>query len=259
MRTRYRIGIVGSGHMATHLGKMLRACGISPSFVHSRNTVQGRKLARSLRAPFLTSLPYCTESNLLLFVCTPDDTLTKLLQLYTRNGYSVVHCSGQTPLIFPKGRQQESAVFWPMLSFTKHTRVSWEKAVVCIESTQDTLRNFLQRLARKAGARPYVCTADQRRKLHLAAVFANNFSNLQYTIAAALLAEEGIPFDLMKSIIMEGAKKVQAIPPSQAQTGPASRGDMKALRSHYALLKAHPEELKIYKLLSATLLKKKYS
>jgi predicted short-subunit dehydrogenase-like oxidoreductase (DUF2520 family) len=120
------------------------------------------------------------------------------------------------------------------------------------------LRNFLQRLARKAGARPYVCTADQRRKLHLAAVFANNFSNLQYTIAAALLEEEGIPFGLLKTIILEGAIKVQTTAPAQAQTGPASRGDMNVLRSHYALLKAHPEELRVYKLLSAILLKKKY-
>jgi len=258
MRTRYRIGIVGSGHMATHLGKMLRACGITPFFVHSRNTDQGRKLARTLRTPFLTSLPYCTEKNVLLFVCTPDDTLRELLQLYTKSGYSVVHCSGQTPLIQPKSLEQESAVFWPMLSFTKHSRVSWGKAVVCIESSQNALRNFLQRLARKAGARPFVCTADQRRKLHLAAVFANNFSNLQYTIAAALLEEEGIPFGLLKTIILEGAIKVQTTPPAQAQTGPASRGDMNVLRSHYALLKAHPEELKIYKLLSAILLKKKY-
>ena len=91
--------------------------------------------------------------------------------------------------------------------------------------------------------------SEQRKKLHLAAVFVNNFTNYLYGVGEELCLEEGLSFDLLKPLILETAEKVRTISPKEAQTGPARRNDEKSMESHLKLLN-NKEHITLYKLLS---------
>lgn len=97
--------------------------------------------------------------------------------------------------------------------------------------------------------------SESRKRLHIAAVFACNFTNRMYAISNVLLEESGVDFKVMLPLIEETAEKVATLPPSQAQTGPAIRGDVRVMDSHLESLKSHPDFAEIYKLMSDNILK----
>ncbi|MCY1559553.1 hypothetical protein D9M68_966030 [compost metagenome] len=92
--------------------------------------------------------------------------------------------------------------------------------------------------------------SERRKILHLAAVFACNFTNHLYTLSAQLLEENELDFDLLRPLILETAEKVQLHNPMEVQTGPAIRGDEKTLTKHNELLVNKPQLLKLYQILS---------
>ena len=96
----------------------------------------------------------------------------------------------------------------------------------------------------------YPATSEQRRYLHIAAVFACNFANHMYAISSYLLTEHQLPFKAMFPLIDETAQKIHQLSPVDAQTGPAQRGDCNIMNSHLQLLEAYPELQQIYKSLS---------
>ena len=107
----------------------------------------------------------------------------------------------------------------------------------------------LKILATSISENVYHIDSEQRKKLHLAAVFVNNFTNYLYGIGEELCLEEGLSFDLLKPLIMETADKVQTMSPHEAQTGPARRNDIKSMEEHLKLL-SKKEHITLYKLLS---------
>jgi predicted short-subunit dehydrogenase-like oxidoreductase (DUF2520 family) len=99
----------------------------------------------------------------------------------------------------------------------------------------------------------YELTSENRKYLHLAAVFACNFANHCYSAAADLLEKHGIPFQVMLPLIDETAEKVHHLAPWEAQTGPAVRYDENVMQKHLALLRETPNYEEIYKLMSKSI------
>ena len=95
--------------------------------------------------------------------------------------------------------------------------------------------------------------SDQRRVLHLAAVFVNNFTNQLYRIGHEITESEGAEFDMLKPLILETARKLEDLSPLRAQTGPAKRNDKKTIKKHLRLLENNKEHTKIYELLTASI------
>jgi len=93
--------------------------------------------------------------------------------------------------------------------------------------------------------------------LHVAGVFACNFTNLNYVIAEEILRENNISFDLIKPLIRETASKVMGISPLKVQTGPAVREDRAIMDKHVELLASKPEYASLYNTLSKLIIKKK--
>ena len=138
-------------------------------------------------------------------------------------------------------------VFYPMQTFSKQREVPFAGLPVFIESPTDAA--VLRTLAESMGCGVYEMDSASRRYLHLAAVFACNFSNHMYDVCARVLARKGIPFEVMLPLIDETARKVHALTPREAQTGPAVRYDQTVMQRHLDLLE--DEDLKqIYNLLS---------
>jgi predicted short-subunit dehydrogenase-like oxidoreductase (DUF2520 family) len=88
--------------------------------------------------------------------------------------------------------------------------------------------------------------------LHIAAVFANNFTNQMFKLANDICKENNFSFDLLKPLINETAAKIQSLDPAKAQTGPAKRNDQKIIEKHLSQLSGEQKE--IYKLISKSII-----
>ncbi|MBA3704774.1 MAG: DUF2520 domain-containing protein [Bacteroidetes bacterium] len=128
---------------------------------------------------------------------------------------------------------------------------------ICLEANNSDTFKVLQSLANSISSNVQKVNSEQRKSLHVAAVFACNFSNHLYAIAAEILLENKLPFDLLKPLIEETAEKIKNNSPSKTQTGPAIRGDKKIMDSHLKLLAGKKEYQQLYKALSQSIMNNK--
>ena len=137
-----------------------------------------------------------------------------------------------------------------MQTFSKGVKLDWAQVPVFIEGCSDVELEAIRRLALDLSPDVTPLSSKGRKKLHIAAVFACNFTNHMYAVSEQILAEEGIPFSVMLPLVRETARKVEGMSPLKAQTGPAVRGDRKVVNEHLDLLKDNPEYAGIYRLIS---------
>jgi predicted short-subunit dehydrogenase-like oxidoreductase (DUF2520 family) len=146
-------------------------------------------------------------------------------------------------------------VFYPLQTFSKTSNIDFESVPICIESNDTSFYEFLNELANSITNKVYMLDSKQRRQLHIAAVIACNFSNLMYRFSEDICKEHSIPFEILQPLILETANKIQSLPPSKAQTGPAQRGDELTIEKHIASLESNSELQSIYKTLSNSIKK----
>lgn len=127
-------------------------------------------------------------------------------------------------------------VFYPMQTVNKTNVVPLDNVTIFIEGCDENVVSRINALANSLSNKVVYATSDQRCHLHVAAVFACNFPNAVYNMAAEILERHGLPFDSMLPLIDEAARKVHKLHPSEAQTGPARRGDSNVMDAHMAIL-----------------------
>ena len=160
----------------------------------------------------------------------------------------LVHTSGAIELSDLKNHAQ-IGVFYPIQTFTAGKLVDFSNIPICIEANNKDNLELLRRLGSILSTSVTSINSKQRKALHLAAVFANNFTNYMYTIGQDICVQNGLEFSLLHPLIIETAEKVSTMNPFDAQTGPAKRGDQKTLHAHLNLLK-DKNHREIYTLLS---------
>ena len=141
-------------------------------------------------------------------------------------------------------------VLYPMQTFSKGACIDWPDVPVFVEGCNPACMDAVTKLAHDLSGNVTPLSSKGRKKLHIAAVFACNFTNRMYAISEQLLATEGVPFSVMLPLVRETARKVESIKPHDAQTGPAVRGDRKVISEHLELLKDYPEFAELYRLIS---------
>jgi predicted short-subunit dehydrogenase-like oxidoreductase (DUF2520 family) len=144
-------------------------------------------------------------------------------------------------------------VFYPLQSFTKEKAIDLSDVPFCIEASSTRVHEVLFSIARSLSSKVVVLDSEQRKVLHLAAVFANNFTNHMLFWAKTLLDAEGLDFNLLKPLTKETVEKAFFLMPELAQTGPARRGDYKTMKSHLDQIEANPELSKLYQELSKSI------
>ncbi len=245
-----RISLIGAGNLATRLGLSLKAAGHEFVQVYSRTEASAQALAALLGAEAVVQ-PEALHSNASLYICAlKDDALMDVLKKVDVGNGILVHTAGSLPLDVLQPYAEKTGVFYPLQTFSKEREVPFDTIPVFVESTDKVVLYILRQLAADLGSEVYENTSEQRLKLHLSAVFACNFVNYLYTISSDLLAEQNLPFDVLKPLIMETAAKVQTNAPSTVQTGPAVRFDKTVMDKHTALLDKHPAWKALYKELS---------
>lgn len=250
-----RIVLIGSGNVATHLGKALQQAGHSIVQVYSRTVVHAEELAGQLGAKTITDLADIDRSAEWFILSIKDDALQPLIkQLPVLEGL-VTHTAGSVPMAI-LSRFQHHGVFYPFQTFSKSTDVDFKTIPILVEGNSRQTTNMLLPLAKEISAKAQLASSEQRGQLHIAAVFACNFVNHMYALADDLLKSHQLPFDLLIPLIKETAGKMENISPQLSQTGPASRNDQQIIAKHIKSLEYHPHHQELYQTLTRSILEK---
>ena len=246
------IVMVGAGNLATHLAKALYGKGYRIVQVYSRTLESARMLAEAVDAGYTNDLSALVTGADLYIVSLKDAAFVERLSeiVAGREDAFWVHTAGSIPMDVWKGRVPRYGVFYPMQTFSKQREVDFTDIPIFIEACSEEGEQFLMDIASSLSAKVCKATSAQRRCLHLAAVFACNFSNHMYALAAGLLEKYGLPFDAMLPLIDETARKVHQLDPRAAQTGPAVRYDRNVMDGHLQMLADEPVLGEIYRMLS---------
>ncbi len=244
-----RIAIIGAGRVAHQLGAALQKAGAEITGVYGRTPERAEKLATRLKTKIIKNASSAINADLII-IAVADDAIGPMARAISENTKAlVVHTSGAVPMkIIPSYLRR--GVFYPLQSFTYDKQVIWESVPFCIEAENDEDVNALGGLAETLSRKVNFLTSEQRKSLHLAAVFANNFANLMFEFSEELLDKAGIDRKIMHPLILETANKVLMQRAAESQTGPASRGDLETIRAHQALLGENNNFRSIYDLLT---------
>jgi predicted short-subunit dehydrogenase-like oxidoreductase (DUF2520 family) len=166
-----------------------------------------------------------------------------------------VHTSGSLDIDALPAFIKQRGVLYPLQTFSLERSVDFSNIPVFVQTDDDPLKNLLLSLANKLSRNVTCITGEQRLQLHIAAVFACNFSNYLYTCAEQIMSKAGLPFSILHPLITETAAKATAQSPSEVQTGPAKRGDIQIIEKHLNQLKSDPGLQQLYANLSDLILK----
>jgi len=223
--------ILGNGNVATHLYTAFsKAANIDVAQINSRK---------------LLTIP----SSDVTIIAVSDDAILQVSQKINDRKGLIVHTSGAVAINAIAGKRK--GVFYPLQSFTKNAIISFNEIPFCLETSYKDDFSLLENVAKSIGKKTYQIDSEQRKKLHIAAVFVNNFSNHLYKIANDICDKNDIPFEILYPLIEETTKKVQSISPKNAQTGPAKRNDVQTIKNHLESLNL--QQQKIYELLTKSI------
>lgn len=249
-----KIVFLGSGNVATHLSTALQAMGDEVLQVWSPNLKNAETLAYELKAQPISDYTQIIKDADLYIISVKDDAIANVAACLKTVSGLVVHTSGATALdaLEPNRR---IGVLYPLQTFSKAKQVSFKNIPLCIEAKNESDLAILKSLANKLSEKVYVLNAEQRKVLHVAAVFACNFTNHLYSLANQILEQNKLDFDIIRPLIAETADKVQENLPENVQTGPAVRNDGHTMDKHLEWLKTMPELIEIYETLSKSIIK----
>lgn len=248
------ITFIGAGNLATNLCKAAKDAGHNIRQIYSRTEESAATLAHIVGAPYTIDLTTINMESDIYIVSVKDDVLQNVAnRLRERVGERlIVHTAGSMPMdVIPSSRR---GVFYPMQTFSRKKTVSFREIPCFLEASNPMDLAFLHEFAASVSSNIHDMSSNDRRYLHLAAVFCCNFANHCYAIGAELLRAHGnIPFEVMLPLISETAGKLRQLSPEQAQTGPAVRWDTNVIDKHISLLSETRQWQDIYRLLSQSI------
>ncbi len=256
MNTLKTITFIGAGNVATHLAKSFFSKGLTISQVYSKSLINATSLANEINATASNNLSEITDKNHIYIVCVNDDAITEVLNQLKFKNKLIVHTSGSVNMdVFKKLNFNSFGIFYPLQTFSKSKAINLNEVPFCIESNTNENEKLLLDLAKTLSNNVQLINSEQRKKLHLAAVFACNFSNHMYAIADELLTQNNLDLNLLKPLIIETANKIKDNTPKAMQTGPAKRKDTTIIENQLQLLADSKDYQDIYKLITENIIK----
>jgi predicted short-subunit dehydrogenase-like oxidoreductase (DUF2520 family) len=246
MMYRNNISFAGAGRVAEALCKELFHAGFRIDKIASETEASGRALADSCNAEWSSDLHF-PDSTKVIIVAVPDHRLRDVLGwIKFAPGTLIAHTAGSFGLdIFPDQINQKG-IFYPLQTFSKNRKINFVDLPVLLESSDDESSEILRSLAESIYGKVYFVDTEQRMMLHLAAVFACNFTNHMLAVGKEVASKAGFSFEILAPLIKETISKAMDSGPDNSQTGPAMRHDQNTIEKHLKLLSFSPELQKIY-------------
>ena len=248
------ISIIGSGNLATQLALSLHKNGIQINQVFSRKIENASELGAKINANPINLLDLLSENSDLYIIAVSDTILVDLLNKIRVKDKFVVHTAGSISVDIFKDKFTNYGVFYPLQTFSKSRIVNFSEIPICIESNSQENTDLLFNLGQKISTDVRFISSDERKMIHLAAVFTCNFANHMFAIGNEILEKSNIDSSILKPLLKETAQKAFETDAKQMQTGPALRNDENVMNTHKEMLANSPLFKKIYSFVSKSIL-----
>ena len=252
-----KIVIIGTGNVATQLGLAFSKAKHQVVQVYGRNSSHAKALSKKLKTVFTTDLKKINPQADVYIIAVTDAAIEKILKELPLTNQLFAHTSGSVPISVFKKRFVNYGSFYPVQTISKDIPVNFKTTVLCIEANNNAAQIQLFKLAQSIGKQFALINSAQRRVLHLAAVFANNFTNHLFHISDNILTKNGLFIELLIPLINQTVSNLKDKFPSEVQTGPAVRRDKETIDRHLKMLSKYPAYKKIYKDMTESIQKSK--
>ena len=237
-----KIVMLGAGNLATNLAMALKNRGHEIVQVYSRTKASAEHLARQTVSEAITRLNRLVHDADIYVLSVKDDAMEAVLQDFPVQKAFLVHTAGSVPMDVLEGHAPRYGVLYPLQTFSKERSVDFSNIPLCLEADSRESLNTLETLASDLSDDIRHISSGQRANIHVAAVFACNFSNYMLAKAEEILSRQNVSFDVVAPLVRETMEKALLHSPARVQTGPARRGDHQTMDHHLNLL-AHSGKL----------------
>jgi predicted short-subunit dehydrogenase-like oxidoreductase (DUF2520 family) len=251
------IDIIGTGNLASSLAPALEQNGFIINNVYGRSIKSARRITdRLYQASIAEHLDFSHSKSSVFILAIADDAIEGVSrEIILPDKAIIAHTSGSKGLsVLGYTASTNIGVFYPLQTFSKLKRVGFDDVPILIEGDNSYTEKILFSLAKKLSGTVTKANSQQRRMIHLAAIFASNFTNAMLANAWELMFKANADPTLLAPLVEETLRKSLTLGPEEAQTGPAARGDVKVLDEHLQILEKFPDLQETYQLISQQIL-----
>lgn len=256
-----QVVFIGAGSVATNLAKIFHKIISKNIHIYSRTESSAKTLADKIKVSYSFSFDNIPFDADLYIISISDDAIseTALNSVLKEkiNNNLVVHTAGSLNSDILKDLSANYGVFYPLQTFSKFKQVEFKNIPLCLEANSGFNYNRLSKYAFQISDDVRKINFEKRKYIHLAAVFANNFSNRMFAAAEKILKDKQIDFNILRPLINETVSKIQKNKPEKVQTGPAVRNDAKIMKKHFELLEDYNDFKEIYNIVSQSIINSK--
>lgn len=245
--------LIGAGNLGFHLGKKLFETGFQITQVYSQTMAHAEELASTIQAEPITEIEKLNKKSDLYLIAVRDDVIPYVVRHLEGIQGMIVHTSGASlsTSLAPLG--DNYGVFWPMQTMKRNRPADFNNIPVVITGCNESTEKSLIEIAKKIGAKTFVLKEDDRRLVHVAAVFLNNFTNHMAVAAYDILDQRNLPHELLFPLLEETVQAIGAEHPENNQTGPAVRGDRITMARHIEMLRSNQHYAQVYEAVSQSI------
>jgi predicted short-subunit dehydrogenase-like oxidoreductase (DUF2520 family) len=243
------VTIIGSGNVAQHLISAFaksKLVEIVQVFSRQKTTLISAIESHKIVSEYLNLKPVD-----LFIIAVSDDAIATVSSQIPFANTLVTHTSGAVAMAILDSKHRK-AVFYPLQTFTQNKAIDFSEIPICLETQYQSDYKILATVAKSISQKVFPINSEQRKALHVSAVFVNNFVNHLYQIGNEICLENNVDFEILKPLILETAKKATTLSPKEAQTGPAKRNDNATIESHLAFLN-NENQKEIYNILTQSI------
>jgi len=250
----YKISFIGAGKVSGALCRQLFRSGCKIQKIVTRTEDSAQALAWSCKSVWSSDYHFNASEDLII-TAVPDDMLSEvLMKIICGENTVVAHTAGSVGLdIFP-ARFRHTGVFYPLQTFSENRDIKFGNLPFFIEASDTYSTELLKNLAESMGGKVHLVDTEHRRLLHVAAVFACNFTNHMLTAGKLITSKAGFPFEILEPLVYETILKAMETGPENSQTGPAYRFDEGTIKRHLDLLSFSPQLQSVYKEISKSII-----
>ena len=247
-----KISLIGSGNVATVLGRLLKQKNFIINEVVSRDKTHALHLAKELDAIAIDDIKALSKNSDVYIIAVNDDAIEAVSNQLNTSEKIVVHTCGSASINLLRNASKNFGVLYPLQSLRKE--ISYLSAIpFLIDASNNYSKNVIITLAEAISDNIKEANDEQRMQYHLSAIVVSNFTNHLFALAEEYCKKNKIEFSLLLPLIEEVVNRLRNFKPAEMQTGPAIRGDISTMQKHLSLLKDFPQLKNIYEVMSESI------
>ncbi len=246
------VTIIGSGNVATVMGKVLTEKGHTIAEVYSRDAMHAADLAKQLQAKAVTDSKLLDRTSDVYIIAVADNALAEIASQLSLQNKLVIHTAGSVSKEILKTVSDRYGVLWPMKMIRKPMN-TLEPVTIVVDGNSESVTSELEKFARLFSTTITRADDAMRSKMHMLAAILSNFTNHLYHLAADYCEAEHIDFSVFYPIIEETVQQIHGAHPRNVQAGPAFRGDGLTIDKHVEILAKYPQIRKVYEAMTESI------